>query len=262
MVRGRSNYAVAVVACAAALVAEGLVAFGSAGAHSLDARTLKSFTALQSNGHLLAIATTVSNWAPVAGLVLTAVLVAIALRQGRRAIAIAVPVAFGGSVLSAELLKHLVGQPRLSPMFGWDQVSSASWPSGHTTGAMIILLCALLVVGPRLRPLVAVVGGAGVLLVGCSMLVTGAHYPSDVLGGLLLAGLWMSLMLAVLRRGPAVARLRASAAAIPLAALAALVAAAVLALLSLPVDGSLLAATATLALVASALSGGVIAAAA
>ena len=261
MARSRSTIALAVAACAAALLAEGLVAFGSARAHTLDARTLRSFLALGANGHLLTIATAVSHGLPAIVAVATAALSVTALRQGRRAVALAVPAAIGGSVLSAELIKQLVARPRHSSLLGLDQVSASSWPSGHATAAMITLLCALLVVGPRLRPLVALAGGAGVLLVACSMLVLDAHYPSDVLGGLLLAGLWMSLTLAVLRRGPAPARLRAPAAATPVAVLAALAAAAALALLGVPIDGSLLAATATLALVAAALTGGVIAAA-
>ena len=89
------------------------------------------------------------------------------------------------------------------------------------------------------------------------MVVAGRHFPSDVLGGFLLAGLWMALTLCVLRRrqrSEVRIPLRRPAGATALAALAALAAAAALQPLGMPVGGALLAATATLALVAAALT--------
>lgn len=267
MARRSRNFVLAAAVCAAGLVAVALVAFTSSSARSLDAHTLGSFLALESNGHLFALANAVSRWTPAVVAAAAVVLAAVAYRQGRRAVALAVPAAIGASVLSAEVLKRVLAEPDRAAMIGFHHVSAAahSWPSGHTTAAMITLLCALLVVRGGARPLVALGGGAAVLLVSCSMLVVGAHYPSDVLGGLLLAGCWMSLTLAVVRHTqsrPAPARLGvARAAAVPAAALAALAAVAALEPLGVPIDGSLLAATATLALVAAALTSGVIAAA-
>jgi membrane-associated phospholipid phosphatase len=250
------------VLCAAALVAEGLLSLGSAGAHSLDVRALGAFMALRSSHHLFSLASAIAGWTPAVVGSAAAALTVTALLQRRRAVALAVPIAIGGSVACAELLKRLLAQPRPTPGLGVHHLS-ASWPSGHSTAAMITLLCAMLVAAPRLRPILATAGGAGVLAVGCSMVVLGRHFPSDVLGGFLLAGLWMSVTLCVLRRRErAQVRmpLRRPAAATVGAGLAALAAAAALRPLGIPVGGALLAATATLALVAAALSGAMLAA--
>ena len=75
-----------------------------------------------------------------------------------------------------------------------------SWPSGHATAAMSLALCAALVAPRRLRPIVAVAGAAFAVAVGYSTLTLIWHYPSDVLGGFLVAGTWTLLVLAVLFR--------------------------------------------------------------
>ena len=51
----------------------------------------------------------------------------------------------------------------------------------------------------RVRPVVAVLGGLGVLAIGCSLLILEQHMLSDVVGGYLIAVLWMALALAALR---------------------------------------------------------------
>ena len=65
---------------------------------------------------------------------------------------------------------------------------------------MTLALCAVLVAPPALRAATAVLGGAFAVGVGYAVLVLGWHYPSDVLGGFLVAGLWTSLAVAVLHR--------------------------------------------------------------
>jgi membrane-associated phospholipid phosphatase len=263
MLAGTRTLAVTALLCAGALLTEGLITFGTAGAHSLDARTLAAFMALRSSHHLSQLASVVAGWTPAVVAAATAALTATALLQRRRAVALAVPVAIGGSVACAELLKRILAQPRPTPALGLHQIAAASWPSGHATAAMVTLLCALLVAAPRLRPVLATAGGGGVLAVGCSMLVLGHHFPSDILGGYLLAGLWMALTLRVLRRSQrqeARVPIGRPAAAIAGSALAAIAAAAALEPLGVPVGGALLAATATLALVAATVSGGMLAA--
>ena len=65
---------------------------------------------------------------------------------------------------------------------------------------MTLALCAVLVAPPALRTAAAVLGGALAVGVGYALLVLGWHYPSDVLGGFLVAGLWTSLAVAALHR--------------------------------------------------------------
>jgi membrane-associated phospholipid phosphatase len=260
MFRQRSLW-LAAAACATALGAEGALAFALPGARSLDAHALRAFEALAQNGHVATASAAVISATPAAIAILTALLALVALHDGRRTLAAAIPLATIGAVVSADLLKSLIDETRFSATLGYNQLTASSWPSGHSTAAMMGLLCALLVAPKRLRRLVAVAGSAAVLLVCCSLLVQGVHYPSDVLGGMLLAGLWASLTLAVVsRRGERIdshAVLREPVAGAAAGVLVALAGAATLASIGLPVGGALLLATATLGLVAAALGAGI-----
>ena len=61
---------------------------------------------------------------------------------------------------------------------------------------MMVALCGVLVAPRRLRPLVALLGTGLAVGVSYSILVLGWHFPSDVLGGFLVAGAWVSLAVA------------------------------------------------------------------
>jgi membrane-associated phospholipid phosphatase len=96
-------------------------------------------------------------------------------------------VAIGGPGLTGALteyvLKPLVNVPA--------PVGSRAFPSGHAGGIAAIALVAVIVVHRRwgwpLAAPVAVVAGAPVLFVGTALLRLDFHYPTDVLGGGLLA---------------------------------------------------------------------------
>jgi hypothetical protein len=102
---------------------------------------------------------------------------------------------------TTHILKHSLNEPRISQWLGpWGQVGNNSWPSGHSTAAMTLALCAVMVSPPTQRALVAVFGGAFAIAVGYATLALTWHYPSDVVAGYLVAGLWVSLAVAVLQR--------------------------------------------------------------
>jgi hypothetical protein len=65
---------------------------------------------------------------------------------------------------------------------------------------MTLALCAVLVSPPAHRATVALFGGAFAIAVGYATLALTWHYPSDVVAGYLVAGLWVSLTIAVLQR--------------------------------------------------------------
>jgi membrane-associated phospholipid phosphatase len=109
--------------------------------------------------------------------------------------AVAIVMAF--APLSAETLKPLLAHPHAAA--GAVRIGAASWPSGHATAALTVVLCAALVAPSRLRPLVGGLGGIFALAVGCALLILAWHMPSDVLGGYLLATLWMAVAVAALR---------------------------------------------------------------
>lgn len=90
----------------------------------------------------------------------------------------------------------LVARPR--PALGdWaTHASGWSFPSGHaTTGAMTagLLIAALLLRGPRLPRLAAILIGLWGAAVGLTRVHLGVHWFSDVLGGWLFATAWLAL---------------------------------------------------------------------
>jgi undecaprenyl-diphosphatase len=61
-----------------------------------------------------------------------------------------------------------------------------SFPSGHATSAVAILLLAALVLPKQNRPLWVGLGLSIALLIAASRVLLGVHWPSDILGGILL----------------------------------------------------------------------------
>jgi membrane-associated phospholipid phosphatase len=123
--------------------------------------------------------------------------IAVALARRRPRVAVAVALVLALAPLTAELLKPLTAHPHVR--IGAAIVGPASWPSGHASAALALALCAVLVVPRRWRPLVAALGAAFAVIVGCSLLILAWHMPSDVLGGYLLAVFWTALALVGLR---------------------------------------------------------------
>jgi len=124
-------------------------------------------------------------------------LVAVALARERPRVAVAVAAILALAPWTAETLKPILAHPHIQ--IGYVNIGAASWPSGHSTAASILVLSALLVTPRRLRPLVAVIGALFVVAVSCSLLILAWHMPSDVLGGYLVATLWAALAVAALR---------------------------------------------------------------
>jgi membrane-associated phospholipid phosphatase len=210
--------------CLVGLVLTGAIALIVPIAEVHDSATLQGFAQLRGTR-----VNVLANWIahtvdPRPYAVVGVLLAVVALIRGRPRVAVAVPIAMVCASTTTELLKPLVGHPRVSEWLGSGaDTLVASWPSGHATASMMIALCAVLVAPRPLRPLVALLGTGLAIGVSYSILVLGWHFPSDVLGGFLVAGGWTSLTLAVLwwaeARWPertarrAVGRLTAAAAA-------------------------------------------------
>lgn len=124
-------------------------------------------------------------------------LVLFALAGGRPRVAVAIALVMGLAPLTAEVLKPLLAHPHVNIDF--TQVGAASWPSGHSTAAAALALCAVLVAPRRWRPTVAAAGAVFTVAMGVALLIRAWHMPSDVIGGYLLAALWMALATAGLR---------------------------------------------------------------
>lgn len=183
--------------CLLGLAAVWLVAQLVPAAHVRDALTLRDFTLL-SHPHVDRVANLLIDLLePLLFVVWGAALVAVALARGRPRVAVAVALVMALAPFTAETLKPLLAHPHVH--MGAAHIGAASWPSGHSTAALTVVLCAVLVAPARRRPLVATLGAIYALAVGCSLLILAWHMPSDVLGGYLVATLWMALAVASLR---------------------------------------------------------------
>ncbi|WP_285596306.1 phosphatase PAP2 family protein [Actinomycetospora sp. NBRC 106378] len=119
-----------------------------------------------------------------------------------------------GAVLVVDVgAKTLVARPRPPLVFQAVAAQGYSFPSGHavvSAGVVLLLLWlvrpVLAAVARRVRTSVVVVAVLVVAAVGCSRVVLGVHYPSDVLAGWALALLVVSavgLLEVALGRGDA-----------------------------------------------------------
>jgi membrane-associated phospholipid phosphatase len=185
----RSQLALAgAAAVASALAPVWLAAVHVGPVHRLDAAILSGFTGL--DGPLVRpFALFFAQLCdPHVFVWFAAALVIVALLRRRPRTAVAVAVVLLAANVTTQLLKPALATPRHSPpLEDAGQIVAASWPSGHATAAMAIALCLILVAPARLRPWAAAVGALFAVAVTFSLLTLGWHYPSDVLGGLLVA---------------------------------------------------------------------------
>ena len=187
------------IACAGALILLAMAAYGIDAAQRADATLLARFAAHQGSG-LGSLAELVAHLAdPLSLLVLLAVACGIALRRGRPLDAAAAVVVVAGANLTSQILKVALAHPRFQAVLGHDQPAAAAFPSGHATAATSIAIAFAFVVPRDLRAAVAVAGACFVAAVGCSVKVLAGHFPSDVLGGVLVASGWGFAVLAARR---------------------------------------------------------------
>ncbi len=162
--------------------------------HHADAIVLHDFISLDrpSIYGLLGDIAHVADPAPYG--LLGALLIGIAVLQSRiRAAAAVLVVLVGAAVTTDYILKPGLSGHRYDAILTFHQIADGSFPSGHATASMALALCAILVAAPRYRPYVAALGALFAIAVSYAFLTLAWHYPSDVLGGYLVAGGWMCL---------------------------------------------------------------------
>ena len=97
-------------------------------------------------------------------------------------------------------IKELIESPRPTPDLvrvagnATGDPGSYGFPSGHVMGTVllygaILYLADVHIQRPRLRRAIQAVAGLAILITALSRIYSGAHWPSDVLGGLLWGGL-------------------------------------------------------------------------
>jgi membrane-associated phospholipid phosphatase len=134
------------------------------------------------------------------GIYMQVVVILLVLLLNRRAWALAFGALAGG--LWYPIIVHLVNRPR--PAVGQilrvtEHPGSTSFPSGHLIFIMISAAVLMLCIGHRYlprwaRPIGWTIVAAIALVAGMDRIYVGAHWPSDVLAGILIAVAWLALV--------------------------------------------------------------------
>jgi membrane-associated phospholipid phosphatase len=166
-------------------------------AREADVRILEGFMGLWTVPGASYAAGFVGLFDPLPFALLTAGLLGCAVAIGRGRAGAAAFAAMLGAGVTTQLLKPALAVQRDFPL--WHPMGPEAYPSGHTTAVMSFALALAIVAPPRLRPLAAAAGA--LLTVGTvySILIVGAHYPSDVMGGMLVATAWACVAVIGLR---------------------------------------------------------------
>ncbi|WP_432972722.1 phosphatase PAP2 family protein [Dactylosporangium sp. CA-233914] len=181
---------------AAAVQAAGFVAVWRFFVHSEHGQRL-DYVAISGNSigrsHItLFVHDTLSTISVVSLAVATIAIGFIALARRRLALAVGVVLLIGGANATTQVFKDLIYRPHLG--VDVDRVAAGnSLPSGHTTVAASVVVALLLVVPPKARGPVALVGAALAALVGVATLSAGWHRPSDAVAALLVVGAWAAV---------------------------------------------------------------------
>jgi membrane-associated phospholipid phosphatase len=108
------------------------------------------------------------------------------------------------TLIVGSLLKMLFGRARPMTEYAANlRVDTFSFPSGHSSGSMIAYgLLAYIAIKVLPQPYGWIAAGICALiifLIGVSRIYLGAHFPSDVLAGWLLGGIFLTVIVLVVR---------------------------------------------------------------
>lgn len=121
-------------------------------------------------------------------------------RRHARLLAVGWLLALGGNAVLNPLLKNVFERVRPVHDHGLAQATGFSFPSGHSSSAMVtygmLLYVALRVLPPRWHAAAAMAAVALVLGVACSRVFLQVHFASDVVAGLLSGLAWASVCVA------------------------------------------------------------------
>jgi membrane-associated phospholipid phosphatase len=111
--------------------------------------------------------------------------------------AYAILISSGGAAALNTLLKVLLTRPRPALFPPLVVESSYSFPSGHVTAAVAVFGFLAVLLWRNGRYGWAIAAGAVVPLVALSRIYLGVHYPSDTLGSLTFASLWLIVVFCI-----------------------------------------------------------------
>lgn len=158
-------------------------------AQYLDAAALHGFVAVGRTS-LADVATVLAHLCnPLPYSLAGLVVIAVAARTRGPRTAAAVALLLVGANATSQLLKPLLAHHRelYHTQFKLYNIRPAAFPSGHATAAMALALAVLIVVPRSYRPLTATLGALFTVAVSFSVLILEWHFPSDIVGGFLIA---------------------------------------------------------------------------
>jgi undecaprenyl-diphosphatase len=133
---------------------------------------------------------------------LSAAAVAILLARRRRLDALALVAAVVSTEAAVAVVKHLLLRPRPPAADAVVHPAGYSFPSGHAAASLALFATAAFFASrgrpPAVRTLIGAATVSVLVAIGLTRVYLGAHYPSDVAAGWLLAGSITSAVLAVL----------------------------------------------------------------
>lgn len=199
MARRIANPLLGWLGCVIAFMALAVVALKSGAGEHADA-TLLSKAVLDHGTVAHGVATGFAHLGDPAPMLLMVIgLVALGLHWGRGRETLAGLAVIAGANLSTQFLKATIAHDRFHTFLGEGQPYANAFPSGHTTAAASIGVALVLIAPPRLRGLAIAIAAGLTAAVGISVVALEWHYPSDVLGGLLIVGGWGFAAVAALR---------------------------------------------------------------
>ena len=106
----------------------------------------------------------------------------------------------GGGALLGFAFKSLFERNRPDLWVWIINETNFSFPSGHSVASAALALSLIVIFwNTKWRGVVIGIALAYTFLIGLSRMYLGVHFPTDVVGGWLLAGAWVSLLLLIVR---------------------------------------------------------------
>ncbi|MCU1463198.1 MAG: phosphoesterase PA-phosphatase related [Acidimicrobiales bacterium] len=196
MTTARRLWSAAVVAALAFLLVLGVVEWSAWAVRtdrSLEARARDAGYRHLRFRHVAEAITRLGDPRLLAVVVVVAVVLLVVRRRRADAVFVA-SVGLTGGLLN-RVAKAVIGRARPSPYRRFIVVHGQSFPSGHAMGVTVVVGALLFVLWPRLSRLARVIGAAAgallVILVSASRVVLAAHWPADVVAGVLLGAAWV-----------------------------------------------------------------------
>jgi len=147
-----------------------------------------------------------TGWGNTASLtMLTGIIIGYLLVMRRAATAVYLASATAGGALFNSILKAIIDRPRPDVVAHLVEVNSASFPSGHAMNSAVVFLTLGAVLSrvhkqPGVRAYILTVAILLTLTIGFSRVYLGVHWPSDVMAGWLVGGVWATLCWMLARR--------------------------------------------------------------